>query len=99
MQAEQGLFVFDLGTHIKTPGGTNKKLHLFYVMWGINRYKSHAQISDRSIYRTHDTKSFLFTFDNLLETNAHKCCLHMINEWFGSVCEICQTCDGIRTES
>jgi len=41
------------------------------------------------VYRTHDTKSFLFTFDNLLETNAHKCCLHMINEWFGSVCEIC----------
>jgi len=33
--------------------------------------------------------SFLLTFDNHLETNAHKCCLHMINEWFGSVCEIC----------
>ena len=30
--------------------------------------------------------SFLLTFDNHLEINAHKCCLHMINEWFGSVC-------------
>jgi len=28
---------------------------------------------------------FLLTFGNLLEGNAHKCCLHMINEWFGSV--------------
>jgi hypothetical protein len=30
---------------------------------------------------------FLLTFDNHLETNAHKyCLLHMINEWFVLSC-------------